>query len=123
MCCCLTVIYYCLAATTNDFFFPPDRLQSLTMASAASNSPEPEESSFMVPIIARLTVHVPGHGNKKKTTKKDIKMKEFTHTFRATKSNYLEFLAAFLTKHHIGNKLQVTDRRRYTCKMQVPPST
>jgi hypothetical protein len=45
------------------------------------------------------------HGNKTKTTKKDMKMKEFTHTFSATKSNYLEFLTAILTKHHISNKL------------------
>ncbi|KAN0107087.1 hypothetical protein V8E52_010508 [Russula decolorans] len=28
----------------------------------------------------------------------------------------------FLTKHHINNKLQVTDCRCYICKMQVPPS-
>ena len=92
------------------------------MASSANNSPEPEESSFSVPIIARLTVHITGQGSKKKTTKKDTKTKEFSHTFSATKTNYLEFLTTFLTKHHIGNKLQVTDRRRYTCKMQVPPS-
>ena len=93
------------------------------MASSAGNSPEPNDTHFSVPIIARLTVHIAGQGNKKKTTKKDIKTKEFSHTFSVTKSNYLDFLTTFLTKHHIGNKLQVTDRRRYTCKMQVPPLT
>ena len=87
------------------------------------NSSEPDESGFSVPIIARLTVHIGGQGNKKKATKKDTKTKEFSHTFYATKTNYLEFLTTFLTKHHINNKLRVTDRRRYTCKMQVPPST
>lgn len=92
------------------------------MASSAHNSPEPDESAFLVPIIARLTVHLAGHGNKKKTTKKDTKTKEFSHTFSATKTNYLEFLTTFLSKHHISNKFQVTDRRRYTCKIQVPPS-
>ena len=94
------------------------------MAASANNSPEPEdsESCFAVPIIARLTVHIAGHGNKKKTTRKDTKTKEFSHTFSVTKSNYLAFLTTFLTKHYINNKLQVTDRRRYTCKMQVPPS-
>jgi len=94
------------------------------MASSTGNSPEPDETSFSAPIIARLIVHstASGHGNKKKTTKKDTKTKEFTHTFSATKANYLEFLTAILTKHYISNKLQVTDRRRYTCKMQVPPS-
>jgi hypothetical protein len=99
-------------------------LPSVTMAASANNSPEPEdsESCFVVPIIARLTVHIAGHGNKKKTTRKDTKTKEFSHTFSVTKSNYLAFLMTFLTKHHINNKLQVTDRRRYTCKMQVPPS-
>ena len=92
------------------------------MASSTNNSPEPEVSSFSVPIIARLIVHIAGHGSKKKTTKKTTKTKEFEHTFSATKTNYLELLTTILTKHHIANKLQVTDRRRYTCKMQVPPS-
>ena len=98
-------------------------LSSIAMASSAGNSPEPNDTHFSVPIIARLTVHIAGQGNKKKTTKKDIKTKEFSHTFSTTKSNYLDFLTTFLTKHHIGNKLQVTDRRHYTCKMQVSPST
>ena len=99
-------------------------LRSVVMASSAGNSPEPEESSFSVPIIARLIFYVPSQGNKKKKTiKRDTKTKEFTHTFCLTKSNYLDFLTTILTKHHVGNKLQVTDRRRYICKMQVPPST
>lgn len=95
------------------------------MASSAGNSPEPDELSFSVPITAHLIVHITaaGHGVKKKTTKKDTKTKQFSHTFSATKSNYIEFLTTILTKHHIGNKIQVTERRRYTCKMQVPPST
>ncbi|KAF8494901.1 hypothetical protein F5888DRAFT_1616438 [Russula emetica] len=92
------------------------------MASSADKSPEPDEFSFSAPIIACLTVHIAGQGSKKKITKKDTKTKEFSHIFCATKSNYLEFLTTFLTKHHIGNKLRVTDRRHYTCKMQVPPS-
>jgi hypothetical protein len=83
--------------------------RKLTMASSAGNSPEPDDTHFSVPIIARLTVHVAGQGNKKKTTKKDIKTKEFSHTFSTTKFNYFDFLTTFLTKHHIGNKLQVTD--------------
>ena len=99
------------------------------MASCTTHSPAPEESdsSFSVLIIARLTVHAASQGinkgnNRKKATKKETKMKEFMHTFSATKANYLELLTALLTKHHIGNRLQVMDRRRYTCKMQVPPS-
>jgi hypothetical protein len=95
---------------------------TIAMATSANDTPEPEESCFSVPIIACLTVHITGKGNKKKTTKKDTKTKEFSHTFSATKSNYLKFLTAVLTKHHIGDKLQVKDRRCYTCKMQVPPS-
>jgi hypothetical protein len=94
------------------------------MASSAGNSPEPDEFSFSVPITAHLIVHITASGHvKKKTTKKDTKTKQFSHTFCATKANYLEFLTTVLTKHHIGNKIQVTERRRYTCKMQVPPST
>ncbi len=101
----------------------------IAMASCTTHSPAPEESdsSFSVLIIARLTVHAASQGinkgnNRKKATKKETKTKEFMHTFSATKANYLELLTALLTKHHIGNRLQVTDRRRYTCKMQVPPS-
>ena len=87
------------------------------MASITSNSPELEESSFLVPIIACLIMHIASQGNKKKTVKKDTKMKEFAHTFCVTRSNYLDFLTTVLTKHHIGNKLQVTDHRHYTYKM------
>ena len=91
---------------------------------SSSPAPEPEDSTFSAPIIACLTVHTKtsGTGNKKKTTKKDMKTKEFTHTFCATKSNYIELLNTILTKHHIGNKLQVTEHRHYSCKMQVPPA-
>jgi hypothetical protein len=92
------------------------------MASSTNKSPEPDEFSFSVPIIARLIVHIANHRGKKKTTNKDTKTKEFAHTFCATKANYIEFLTTVLTKHHIGNKFQVTEHRRYTCKMQVPPS-
>ena len=95
---------------------------SVTMASSTNDCLEPLDSlSVSVPIIARLTVYVSGHGVKKKSMKKEIKTKEFDHSFSMMKSNYLNFLAAFLEKHHV-NKLQVTDRRCYTLKMQVPPS-
>jgi hypothetical protein len=96
-----------------------------TLSLPTMASPEPDESCFSVLIIARLIVHITAgsHGNKKKTTKRETKTKEFSHMFAATKSNYLELLSTILTKHHIGNRLQITDRRRYTFKMQVPPST
>ena len=116
---------YCLSSfgcIPNDFNILRHRLWYFTMApSTTSNSLEPEGSSFSVLIIARLIVHVAGHG-KKKATKKTTKTKEFAHIFYATKSNYLDFLTTILTKHHISNKLQVTDHRHYACKMQVPPS-
>ena len=95
----------------------------VSMASSidcVGNSPDSEK--FSVPIVACLLVHITGHRSKMKTTKKDTKIKEFSHTFSTTKSNYLEFLTTVLTKHHIGNKLQVTDRRCYIYKMQVPSS-
>src|SRR5258707_13760975 len=91
-----------------------------TMVSATCNSPEPEVSSFSMPIIARLTVHSTSPG-KKKAPKKAIKTKEFVHTFCTTKSNYLKFLTTILTKHH-SNKFQVPNHRHYTCNMQVLPS-
>jgi hypothetical protein len=75
------------------------------MASIASNSSEPEEFSFSVPIVARLIVHTASQESKKKAIKKDTKIKEFVHTFCATKSNHLDFLTTILTKHHVGHRL------------------
>jgi hypothetical protein len=123
MCCCLAIICHSLTATpTFSAWLNVTIRLTIAMAISTNDTPEPEESYFSVPIITRLTVHIAGKGNKKKTTKKDTKTKEFSHTFSTTKSNYLKFLTAVLTKHHIGDKLQVTDCRHYTCKMQVPPS-
>jgi len=89
-----------------------------------ANSPEPAEPPhFSVPIIARLTVHVPVAGSgKKKFMKKDLRTKEFTHTFCAAKANYIELLNMVLAKHHINDKFQVSECRRYCCKIQVPPA-
>jgi hypothetical protein len=122
MCCYLAIICHSLAATPT-FLAWLNVIICLTiaMATSANDTLEPEETCYSVPIIAYLTMHIAGKGNKKKTTKKDTKTKEFSHTFSITKSNYLKFLIVVLTKHHIGDKLQVTDRRHYTCKMQVPP--
>jgi hypothetical protein len=91
------------------------------MASSADNSPEANVSTFSVPSIACLTVHIADQGGKKKTTKKDTKAKEFSHSFSMTKANYLNFLTTVLTKHCMGHKLRVTDHRHYICKMQVLP--
>ena len=55
-----------------------DWLSFVAMASGAGNSPEPDDSHFSIPIITQLT-HIAGQGNKKKTTKKDTKTKEFSH--------------------------------------------
>lgn len=92
-----------------------------SIADCTGNSPDSEE--FSVSIVTCLLVYITGHGSKKKTAKKETKIKEFSHTFSTTRSNYLKFLTTVLIKHYIRNKLQVTDCRCYTCKMQVPPST
>jgi hypothetical protein len=100
------------ALTTND----------ATMTTPCS-SPEPQEPGFTAPILARLVVHVHVQGSaKKKTTRKETKTKEFSHRFLATKSNYIQLLNAILTKHHVGRKFLVTERRHYGCKIQVPPA-
>lgn len=91
------------------------------MATTADDSPESDDFSLLVPIVAYLVFHIAGQGNKKKMTKKDMKTKEFAHTFSATRPNYLKFLITILAKHHIS-KLQMTDHRHYSCKMQVLPS-
>jgi hypothetical protein len=89
---------------------------------STSPTPEPDNPTFSVPIIACLTVHTKSGTGNKKTTKKDTKTKEFTHSFSASKSNYIELLNIILMKHHVASKLQVTERRRYNCKIQVPPA-
>ena len=94
-----------------------------TMPPSHSGSPEPAESCFTAPILARLLVHVPLQGTgKKKGTWKEMKTKEFTHCFSKTKTNYIQLLNTILEKHHIGNKFHATERRHYVCKIQVPPA-
>jgi hypothetical protein len=93
------------------------------MMSSAANGPQPQDPQFTGQVIARLMVHIaaPRQG-KTKSTKKDMKTKEFPHTFCTTKANYVELLNAVLSKHHISNKFRVMERWCYGCKIQVPPA-
>jgi hypothetical protein len=93
------------------------------MPPSRPNSLEPPESCFVALILARLVVHIPAQGTaKKKGTQKETKTKEFTHRFSATKANYIQLLNDILAKHHASNKFQATERRHYSCKIQVPPA-
>ena len=81
------------------------------MALSINDCLKPLDSlNVSVPIIASLTIYVSGQRVKKKSMKKEIKIKKFNHSFSMIKSNYLNFLAVFLEKHHV-NKLQVTHCR------------
>jgi hypothetical protein len=94
-----------------------------TMPSSSPEPLQPPESCFTALILACLLVHVPVQGiAKKKSTRKETRTKEFTHSFLAMKSNYIQLLNSILEKHHIGNKFHATERRHYGCKIQVPPA-
>jgi len=89
--------------------------------SFASDGPEPLD------VIARVTFYTKSRslsakGKKAKTTNaKDVRVKEFSHVFAATKSNYLAFLKTILDKHHLS-KYEVSDEAVFPCKVQVPPA-
>jgi hypothetical protein len=59
--------------------------------------------------------------NKKASTKKVTKIKQFTHKFELSETNYVELLNAFLKIHHI-EKYQATANHIFTFKIQVPPA-
>lgn len=75
-----------------------------TMPPSYPGSPKPPDSCFTAPILARLLVYVPVGTAKKKGTRKETKTKELTHSFSATRSNYIQLLNVILEKHHISNK-------------------
>ena len=58
--------------------------------------------------------------NKKVSTKKVMKNKQFTQKFELSEMNYVELLNAFLKIHHI-HKYQATATHIFTFKIQVPP--
>jgi len=57
--------------------------------------------------------------NKKASTKKNIKNKQFTHKFEVSKDNHVELLNAFLKTHHI-QKYQATANHTFIFTIQVP---
>ena len=59
--------------------------------------------------------------NKKASTKKTIKNKQFTHQFDASVENYIKLMNNFLKKHH-KDKYQATVNHTFTFKIQVPPA-
>src|ERR1700722_10970259 len=82
-----------------------------------------EPAEFTAPVLARLTVHVAeANVSKKKTTKKEVRTKEFSFTFCSTKTNYVQLLNMILEKHHVGGRARTTERRHFSCKIQVPPA-
>jgi hypothetical protein len=59
--------------------------------------------------------------NKKASTKKNIKNKQFTHQFDASVENYIGLLNTFL-KMHRKDKYQATINHTFVFKIQVPPA-
>ena len=59
--------------------------------------------------------------NKKASTKKTVKNKQFTHKFEASVENYIKLLNTFLKMHHKDN-YQATVNYTFVFKIQVPPT-
>jgi hypothetical protein len=93
----------------------------------SSPSPEPQETTHKAKVISTVThytlVAVPGAsgGAKSKTkpkTKKETETKEFTYTFEASLSNYLDFLKLILAKHG-EERYNITAKMLYSMKVQL----
>ncbi|KAJ7355887.1 hypothetical protein DFH08DRAFT_803820 [Mycena albidolilacea] len=93
----------------------------------SSSSPDPQETTHKAKVISTVThytlVPVPGAsgGAKSKTkpkTKKETKTKEFTYTFEASLSNYLDFLKLILEKHG-EERYNITAKMLYSMKVQL----
>ncbi|KAF8064884.1 hypothetical protein FPV67DRAFT_159076 [Lyophyllum atratum] len=90
------------------------------------SSPPPPEvtpSVYSALINAKLVVleTVPASAkNKKPSTRKATKNKQFNYTFEATQENYVGFLNTFLKIHHV-EKYQATPNHTFAFKIQIPP--
>jgi hypothetical protein len=90
-----------------------------------SSSPTPPPSDVHSALIhAKLAVIetvAANKRNKKASTKKTVKNKQFTHQFDASAENYIELMNNFLKTHH-KDKYQATVKHTFTFKIQVPPA-
>ena len=66
----------------------------------------------------------PSKSKAKQTIKdvKEVRAKEFEYTFQSNKGNYVQLLKKILEKHYIADKLDVSEKRVYACKIHVPPA-
>jgi hypothetical protein len=109
----------------NFLFFRHIRSQPRTMSSA-SPSPEPSDtplshSALINAKLVTIETIAANKKNKKASTKKNIKNKQFTHKFDASVENYIELLNSFL-KMHRKDKYQATINHTFVFKIQVPPA-
>ena len=82
-------------------------MTTLVTTVSGTGSPEPFEPHFTASIVVRLVIYVPIQSTvKKKSVKKEMRTKEFSHRFSATKHNYLYLLNTILEKHHIPKKFE-----------------
>lgn len=97
-----------------------------------SHSPRPEllpavEDQLPCEVAAHMTTYSApqnstAKGKKTKTKKapaKETRVKEFTHAFAPTHTNYIEFLQKILNKHHL--QYTVSIETVFACTVQVPP--
>jgi hypothetical protein len=93
----------------------------------SSHSPTPPPSSpdsHSALINAKLVVVetvTANKRNKKASTKKTVKNKQFMHQFDASNENYVDLMNNFLKTHH-KDKYHATVNHTFVFKIQVPPA-
>ncbi|KAK0432171.1 hypothetical protein EV421DRAFT_1509856 [Armillaria borealis] len=86
-----------------------------------TNTIVPAPPSHCSPLCVRFTFYSTVTTGKKKTEKKDLKVKELSFTFSATQDNYVDLLNTILNKYGITNR-KATSKKVFRIKIQIPPA-
>lgn len=94
----------------------------------SSPSPSPENldtslshSALINAKLVAIETVAANKKNKKASTKKTVKNKQFMHKFEASVENYIKLLNTFLKMHRKDN-YQATVNHTFIFKIQVPPA-
>jgi hypothetical protein len=98
-------------------------LELNTTLSSAPAAPVAALVKHMAVVVSYLIYHTLIHtktsSKAKPKEKKEMKMKELSHTFLPISENYITFLTAILAKHG-DEKYKLTEKRRYGVKILCP---
>jgi hypothetical protein len=92
----------------------------------STNEPHQPDAA-VIPVSCHLAYEVNASSTqtkkKTKTTKKDTKVKQFTHSFSPMTTHYVDLLNVMVVKHTtLKVKNKATEERMYSCKIHVPPA-